>query len=109
MDLPGSGAPWLTCSASNEMLLVTFILSLVAAAAYHYFTVPGLCAEIARRQGLDERKWYFNGFVFSGLALLYLRSTLSPSDADLEKRINKVFLISVAFFVWLIGLAVLLD
>lgn len=91
------------------MLLAVFFLSLIVAAAYHYFTVPGLCAEIARRKGLDENKWYFNGFVLSGLALLYLRSTLSPSDADLKTRMNKVFIISTALFVWLVALAVLLD
>ena len=91
------------------MLLATFLLSLVAAAAYHYFTVPGLCAEIAKRKGLDEKKWYFNGFVMSGLALIYLRSALSPSDRDLRKRIDKVFVISGIITVWLLGLAFLLD
>ena len=91
------------------MLLATFLLSLAAAAAYHYFTVPGLCAEIAKRKGLDEKKWYFNGFVMSGLALIYLRSALSPSDRDLRKRIDKVFVVSGVISVWLLGLAFLLD
>ncbi|MFQ5850522.1 MAG: hypothetical protein ACE5JU_08030 [Candidatus Binatia bacterium] len=109
MELPTRAVLFGFCSASGEMLLAILLLSVAIAAAYNYFTVPGLCAEIARRKGLDEKKWYFNGLFLSGVALLYLRSALSPSEGDLKKRIDRVLVISVAIVIWIIGLAVYLD
>ncbi|MFQ6029802.1 MAG: hypothetical protein ACE5Q6_20185 [Dehalococcoidia bacterium] len=91
------------------MLLAIFILSLVVAGTYNYLTVPALCAEVARRKGLDERKWYFNGLVLSGVALLYLRSILSSSEADLKKRIDGVLILGTLFIIWMIGLGLLLE
>jgi hypothetical protein len=91
------------------MLLPILILSVAIAAAYNYLTVPRLCAEVARRKGLDEKRWYFNGLFFSGLALLYLRPTLSPSEDDVRRRIDRVLVISSVLAVWIIGLALYLD
>ncbi len=98
-----------TYSVTGEMLLAILVFSVVIAAAYNYFTVPGLCADVARRKGLDEKKWYINGLFFSGLALLYLRPTLSPSEDDLKRRIDRVLILSGAIAIWIIGLAVFLD
>jgi len=91
------------------MLLAVLLLSVAILAAYNYFTVPGLCAEVARRKGLDERRWYINGLFFSGLALLYLRRTLLPSEYDLKRRIDRVLVVSAGMAIWIAVLAVYLD
>lgn len=91
------------------MFLAILLLSVVIAAAYNHFTVPGLCAEIGQRLALNEKKWYFNGLFLSGLALIYLRSALSPSERDLKERIDRVLVVSTLMGVWIIGLALFLE
>lgn len=91
------------------MLLAFLLLTVIGAFIYHFRTVPGLCAEIAQRKGLDERKWYLNGLVFGGIALLYLRSSLLPTDTDLKKRINRELVIEIGFVIWFVTMALVIE
>ena len=90
------------------MRWIIFLLSFVIAAAYG-LRVIRLCAEAARRLSLDEDKWRFKGMVLGPIALLYLRSALSPSDADLRREISRVLLVFGALLAWIVAAINLFD
>jgi hypothetical protein len=91
------------------MLVVLLLLSLIWGFVHHFRKVPHLCAEVARRKGLDERKWYFNGLALDGISLVYLRSTLLPADSDLKRRIDRELAIEVIFVIWFVSMALLIE
>lgn len=98
-----------TYFANNEMLVTVFFINVLLVMAYYFLKIPRLCAEVAQRRGMDEKKWYFNGMVLGVIALLYLRSTLSPSESDLRKPVDRTATISIAMLIWLVGFAIALN
>lgn len=93
---------------TSDIVDTVLILSVIGTLIYNLITVPALSAEIARRKGLDVKRWVFNN-LFLGLGLIYLRFSLDEADRDLKRRLDQVLTINTVLGIWIIGLIVYFD